>query len=410
MLKKHLAVMLLLFMAVGAFAQSIPSGTGRYEALGNSPFILDAATDINNNPAWNTYYRNYAFGDIGRNVINDFALTDQYAGVTFGVGKKLNLGMILNKRDDKWNLFNIDGWGGNNVGVSTPIVPFKGLVGYSASKNFHLGFAPYIAMWSADSTTTGDTNAVNYTASAYSFGGTIGFGYMIKKGWIEGAVKFGMNKYKNEITAPGNTTTYENEGGIELGANFRAWIYPKTSSKIAIVPVLGFNTYSWDPKITTGSATMTGLNYSWLSFNGGIGLNWPVSDDIQLAGGVLAGYTQYKADSGSVELKNTYFEAPRFHLSGETSIADWLTARFGYMRSVTSQKITNDNGTTSTEYSMTVASNYDQTISLGAGFHFGRFSIDATVSEKWLKEGINFVSGRQNDLFGVVSASYNFNE
>ena len=111
MLKKHLAVMLLLFMAVGAYAQSIPSGTGRYEALGNSPFILDAATDINSNPAWNNYYRNYAFGDIGRNVINDFALSDQYAGVTFGIGKKLNLGMILNKRDDKWDLFNIHACG-----------------------------------------------------------------------------------------------------------------------------------------------------------------------------------------------------------------------------------------------------------------------------------------------------------
>lgn len=409
MLKKHLAVMLLLFMAVGVYAQSIPSGTGRYEALGNSPFILDAATDINNNPAWNCYYRDYTFGDIGRNVINDFALTDQYAGVTFGVGKKWNLGMILNRRDDKWDLFNNDGWGGNNVGVSSPIVPFKGLIGYSASKNFHIAFAPYIAFWSADSTTTGDTNAVNYTASSYAFGGTVGFGYMIKKGWIEGAVKFGMNKYKNEITMPGSSQTYENEGGIDIGANFRAWIYPKKNSKIAIVPVLGFNTYSWNPKVTNG-ATVTGLNYNLLSFNGGIGMNWPVSDDIQLAAGVIAGYYSYKSDSGSVEYKFTSFEAPRFHLAGETSIAEWLTARLGYMRSVSFQKITDDNGTTSTEYSMSVPSNYDQTISLGAGFHFGRFSIDATVSERWLKEGINFVSGRQNDLFGVVSASYNFNE
>jgi hypothetical protein len=106
----------------------------------------------------------------------------------------------------------------------------------------------------------------------------------------------------------------------------------------------------------------------------------------------------------------TRFEAPRFHLSGETSIADWLTARFGYMRSVSSVKNTNTIGTVTKEATSTVPSDYDQTISLGAGFHFGRFSIDATVSEQWLKEGINFVSGRQNDLFGVVSASYNFNE
>lgn len=410
MLKKHLAVMLLLFMAVGVYAQSIPSGTGRYEALGRSPFILDAATDINNNPAWNCYYRNYAFGDIGRNVINNFALSDQYAGITFGVGKKLNLGMILNKRDDWWNVFNGDGWGGNNVGVGTPIVPFKGLIGLSTSKNFHLGLAPYFAMWSADSTTTGDTNAVNYTASSYSLGATLGFGYMIKKGWIEGAVKFGMNKYKNEITAPGNTTTYENEGGIALEANFRAWIYPKNNSKIAIVPVLGFNTYSWDPKVTTNTATLTGLNYSWLGFNGGVGLNWPVSDDIQLATGLIASFNSYKADSGSVEYKITSFEVPRFHIAGETSIADWLTARVGYMRSVTYQTNDNTNGPVEVKYSRSNPSNYDQTISLGAGFHFGRFSIDATVSEQWLKEGINFVSGRSNDLFGVVSASYNFNE
>ena len=76
MLKKHLAIMLLFVMAVAAFAQSIPSGTGRYEALGNSPFILDAATDINHNPAWTNYYRNYAFGDIGTSTIEgkDFSL------------------------------------------------------------------------------------------------------------------------------------------------------------------------------------------------------------------------------------------------------------------------------------------------------------------------------------------------
>ena len=55
----------------------------------------------------------------------------QGANVTvISLGKKLNLGMILNKRDDSWDAFNIDGWGGNNVGVQSPIVPFKGLIGY----------------------------------------------------------------------------------------------------------------------------------------------------------------------------------------------------------------------------------------------------------------------------------------
>ena len=66
MLKHFLAVMLLFVMAVGTYSQSIPSGTGRYSALGSSPFILDAHVDMLNNPAWNNYYRNYAFADLNQ--------------------------------------------------------------------------------------------------------------------------------------------------------------------------------------------------------------------------------------------------------------------------------------------------------------------------------------------------------
>jgi hypothetical protein len=418
MLKKHLAVMLLLFMAVGAFAQSIPSGTGRYEALGSSPFILDAATDINNNPAWNTQYRNYAFGDIGRDYIGtqDFQLSGQYAGATFGVSKKLNLGMILNKRDDYWNLFNAnpdEPWRPNNNDVSEPIVPFKGLIGYTASKNFHLGLAPYFAYWKSDYTDT-DTNQTTYDRSATSLGGTLGFIYMIKKGWVEGALKFGMNSFKFETTTPIGgartlTTTVESNGGIHFGAGFRAWIYPKTNSKLAIVPLLGFSSYSWNPKQTSPTA-VEGLNYSWLNLNGGVGINIPVLDDIQIAGGLVVEYNSSKADSGAFEYKRTDFVLPRFNLAGETSIAEWLTARFGYSRSVTMVKIEqNPFAGRTIETNYLEASDYAQTVSLGAGFHFGRFSIDGTVSERWLKEGINFVSGGDNDLFGVISASYNFN-
>jgi hypothetical protein len=416
MLKKHLAVMLLLVMTVAVFGQSIPSGTGRYEALGNSPFILDAATDINHNPAWTNYYRNYAFGDLGRDFVDgqNFQLSGQYAGATFGVGKKLNLGMILNKSDYSWGKFNSteifeEVLRPSEVNVSSPIVPFKGLIGYTASKNFHLGLAPYYAAWSSDYTDT-DTNATTYDRSSSSLGSTLGFVYLIKKGWVEGALKFGMNKYKSEYTEPGlGTTTIESEGGIEFGADFRAWIYPKTGSKLAIVPVLGFSTYSWNPKLTSGSITATGYNYSWLNINGGVGINIPVMDDIQLAGGLIVEYNTSKADSGIIERKNTHFILPRFHLAGETSIADWLTARFGYSRAVDMSKVEGTFDTRTVEYNDLNASDNTQTVSLGAGFHFGRFSIDATVSERWLKSGINFVSGTNNDLFGVISASYNFN-
>jgi len=400
MLKHFLAVMLLFVMGVSTYSQSIPSGTGRYTALGSSPFILDASTDIFNNPAWNNYYRNYAFADL--NQFGEGSNFDGNAGVTFGVGKKWNLGMIINRRQDSWSEFNRDTLRPGN----SPIVPFMGLIGTSFSKNFHFGIAPYVSMGKTEFTDTAG-NVVN-TNSSSSLGANIGFIYMIKKGWIEGTVKFRMNGFKNEATSTGSTATIDNDGGMEIGANFRGWIYPTKGSKVALVPVLGFYTYSFQPKgtATTGGTTVsfTGLNYSWMRINAGVGLNWPIMDDIQIAGGVTASYNTFKTDSGSVENKGTDFIAPAFNMALETRITDWITARLGFNKSINSSKFENNTQSVSNLLSNDAAS----TIHLGAGFHFGRFSLDATVSETWLKQGPNFVSGQSTDLFGVISASYNF--
>jgi hypothetical protein len=45
---------------------------------------------------------------------------------------------------------------------------------------------------------------------------------------------------------------------------------------------------------------------------------------------------------------------------------------------------------------------------MGLGFHFGRFSIDGTIGERLIKNGIYVVNGNTSDLFGIISASYNF--
>jgi hypothetical protein len=408
MSKHFLAVMLLVFIAVGTYSQSIPSGEGRMEALANSPFILDASTDMMWNPAWSGYYRHYAFGNIGRNAVGDFELSDQYGGVNFGVSKKLSLGMIINHRMDGYNNMNQDAWGPSALRVPDPIVPFMGLVGLQVSKNFHLGLAPYVAM-SKREVTSSSAQITDTTLKGSSLGANIGFGYMIKKGWVEGAIMFRMNKYSAEYVDSASTTTIESEGGMEIGARFRAWIYPTKGSKVAVVPLLSFYNMSYNPKLTSGSTTTTGVKYSWMNIGAGVGLNWPIADDIQIAGGVTLGYNTFKADSGSFTYKATDFIAPEFNMAGETRIADWLTARFGFSRSVDMRKEELTVSSTTGEVSTLSPSSSVQTISLGTGFHFGRFSVDATVSERWLKHGVNFLSGGDNtDMFGVISASYNF--
>ena len=404
MLKHFLAVMLLFVMGVGAFSQSIPSGTGRYTALGNSPFILDASTDMFNNPSWNNYYQNYAFADLNQfGEGNDF---DGNAGVTFKVSKKWNLGMIINKRSDAFALFNSDVLRPSN----SPIVPFMALIGTSFSKNFHFGIAPYISMGKQEFTDT--AGAITSKNTSSSIGANIGFMYLIKKGWVEGNIRFRMNGFKNDSSSTGGSVIVENTGGMEIGVNFRAWIYPAKGSKIAVVPLLGFYTTSFQPKatVTSGgtSTSVTGLNWNWMNINAGVGLNWPIMDDIQIAGGVTLAYNTFKNDSGATEFKATDFVAPNFNMALETRIADWITARAGFNKSVTMYKAeTNSQSISGLSPSATF-----QTINLGAGFHFGRFSIDATVSERWLRQGPFFISGSNSsnatDMFGLLSASYNF--
>jgi hypothetical protein len=355
------------------------------------------------NPAWNNYYRNYAFADLTPTSGEDQQF-DGHAGVTFAVGKKWNLGMVINNTQDASSLFNVGAYRPNN----SPVVPFMALIGYSASKTFHFGIAPYIAMGKSERT---DTNGgLNVSNTSHSFGANVGFMYLIKKGWIEGAVRFRMNKFENDSSFTGGSVVADNDGGIELGVGFRGWIYPNKKSKIAVVPVLGFYTYSFTPKITSGSTTTTGSDYSWMNINGGVGLNWPITDDIQIAGGVTAAYNTNKATfsdtNGTVESKSTDLIAPGFNLALETRIADWLTGRMGFSKSVRSGKFENN----TQEFSGLFGNSSTETFSIGTGFHFGRFSVDATVSERWLKHGLNFISGESNELFGVMSASYNFNK
>jgi hypothetical protein len=398
MLKRFLAVMFLFVMAVSVYAQSIPSGTGRYSALGNSPFILDAHVDMLSNPAWNNQYRNYAFADLTPLSEGEF---NGHAGVTFGVGKKLNLGMIVNRVSDNWSEL------GNTA--STPVVPFMGLIGYTASKDFHLGLAPYIRLGKNEATDTSSSNPNTVENTSSSIGANLGFIYMIKKGWIEGSVLFRMNKFENTDTG----TTYKNDGGIELGAQFRAWIYPSKGSKVAVVPVLGFYTFSFQNMTTSGGVTVNEPKISRLNVEGGVGLNWPVMDDIQVAGGIRAHYLTYKSepDAGNTtEITNLL--VPHYNMAVETRITDWITARLGFDRGV--QNVSQDYPFSPPgykEFNYIDQTSPSSTFSMGAGFHFGRFSIDATVSESWFKHGPNFISGGDgNDLFGVISASYNFNK
>ena len=401
-----LSILAVMMFAGLAQSQSLSSGTGRIEALANSPFIMDAATDINNNPAWNNYYQDYIFGDIGRNAVSQTELTGQYAGITFGVGKQWNLGLVLNKTEGLWDVFNSDTLAPYRpaaLGIDAPIVPTKLLIGYKSSNNLYLGLAPYFARYSGQLTIGNDITKW----SSSSFGVQLGVLSQMNSGWIEGVAKIGMNGYKREITGTTNSTV-ENSGGTEIGVGLRGWFIANKNRNIAVVPVANFNTYSWNPTFI-GTAANSTAKYSFTNFGVGVGVNVPVSNDIQIAAGLLMSYNSAKKDSTNYSNEFSDLSFPRFNVAAEWNLTDWLTGRMGYNRGVENITSKGTAGTTTAEVKETIASNSSQVISLGLGFHFDRFSLDGTVGQRLLKQGFNVITGSTgNDLFGVLSASYVF--
>jgi hypothetical protein len=400
---KLFSIMLLGIMLVSAVshAQSIPSGTARYEALGYNPFIKDASIDINRNPAWTTVYRNYAFGDLGREVVNQYELTEQFGAVNFGVSKDVALGLVLNKFEDNWTDFNRV-----SNGVQRPVVPLKVLFGWQMSPKFALGLAPYYASWSTEH----DSTSLNQKHKSSSLGGTVGILGKMDGGWIEGAVDVKTNKFKNDYTIAGVNSVYENEGGLQMDIFTRGFFTVNKNLGINLVPYLAFGMYGWN-ETTTPTIAGGYLKFSHMNFRGGIGINMPILGDGMLAGGLTAGYYSFEKKQEVANEKETYteFTLPQFNLGAEWPLTDWLTGRLGYSRAVISTKDEYTTGTAGTWfYSGTGVSDSKQTITAGFGLHFNRFSLDGTVGEKLFKEGFYILTGKTNDMFGMLSVSYNF--
>jgi hypothetical protein len=422
-----LFIFAVLLLSNVSYSQSIPGGTGRYEALGSNPFMLDPVIDMQNNPAWSTMYKNYMFGDIGRNtmVSGQYELSDQYAGINFKAGKDMNLGLILNKRDDFWNDFNSHdaGYRANSRGINEPIVPLQVLFGY-ATPTFAFGFAPYYTSWSNEqSYVQGTTSNWINKRSASSLGANIGMILKMNQSeWFEGAVKFRMNSFSFDSTqsiSPASSYKLENEGGMEINLGLRGWFMANKPNKVALVPFVTFGIYSWNPKVTAAPTAFSNIlpKYSYMNLDGGIGLNMPVLENGTLATGFSFGYHQAKreiADSTAFVGTSTEFILPKFNIGLEWKFVDWFSGRLGYSRSFNSssyKETTGGTGAYTWESKLADASNAIQTINLGIGLHFDRFSLDGTVGERLLKNGPFIITntGDKNDLYGVFSASYNFN-
>ncbi len=158
------------------------------------------------------------------------------------------------------------------------------------------------------------------------------------------------------------------------------------------------------------------------------GISW-------VSGQIEEDYTPNQTDPKASETyTGKYTALPLINVGAEWSFLDWLVGRMGYFRyngnvNVKQQTSTGTDETNNTAgqsafgnfipgtMSNLILGNlnpgtWDGIVTLGVGFKFGGWAMDATVSDEALRRGLGLIGGGTDNIntFGYITASYNFSE
>jgi hypothetical protein len=296
---------------------------------------------------------------------------------------------------------------------------------------------------SKSSVTTPAAASTESEASAQLFGFRLGMNADLGGGSsVDASAGIRLDKATDKITI-----TPAPAAGSGLGGEYSATATEiqfqvrgkfKMSNKVNFVPYGLIAILSAEPKedaapaITAPIPAINTLKVSSLAYAVGVGGEYKVPS-FYLAGGLsvqsarakientvpASGTTPAVTTTGTV----TYFALPVFNVGGEWWFTDWLAGRGGYYRSLGKIKTETEGFTgpgSSTETNTTVPNSFifigginpathDGLVTLGLGFRFGGFALDATVSEEALRRGLGLIGAQDNiNTFGYITTSYNF--
>jgi len=425
-MKKIITLTILFFVLFLSItnAQGIKKTGGftRLESFGNNPYVFDPFFNTVN-PAWNSVYDNFILLELG-SVSNQGPYSaggaGQYLSTSFRLNKEWTVGGILSRNDFfGYSIALLDP--GSTSFAGTPytgvVNAVNNLVGTGAviplDNNVEL-----MGTFTADHTTIG--LGVAYASTSNDFNPPTGGsseGSASQIGVNLGALTDLSNSFKLDLGASlllpsasfmpptGNETKASQTIIFVNGRAF--W---KASQKVTLVPIVGFTTASGTVDSGGTSNGSVDMN-SFTAFGVGLGANYSVGDFL-LAGGLMFStgtLTMPSVANVSPELNLTTTVFPLWNFGIEWNMVDWLVARVGY--TAYSGSVTNENAATSTTTSENVYSFFhpaQRGATLGLGFHFGDFSLDATINEDVLRQGLgNFGATNGNGpTFALLTSSY----
>jgi hypothetical protein len=452
----------------GGIARQISMG-GSPIGLGSvmNPFIVDDPSRVLVNPAQQAKYKNYLWWNVGGGTLSGLSSGDngygkQNMGVSFGLTPNLSLGAILSYDPSASSQVTsvLAGQASTTIGgVTIPAIPafvpntfrgagvtggqsipsiqnvFEVLAAYNAG-GLDLGFGVMYGNAANTSTSNPAANQSSETeASASMFGVTAGLNMDLGAGSsFAAAAALRMDKATDKVTLNPAVTNQGGEysaSGTEISVDARMRL--RMSNRVNFVPYAGVLSVSAEPKEDSPLRGATGRTdsrkFSLLALGVGAGAEYHTST-FYLAGGVsfqtIRGKIEFSQSTPPSSITQTfsYTAIPVFNIGAEWWFTDWLAGRGGYYRSpgkVNVKGETSSGGTTaSNETSQPVPnsailvgginpSNYDGLVTLGLGFKFGAFSLDATVSEEALRRGLGLLGGADNlNSFGYITTSYSF--
>ena len=424
MIKRMILTSLIVtFTVTCLFAQGLvkTGGFARLTGMGGNPYVMDPFFNTIN-PAWNSVYDNFILGDLGSAAGSPFSAGGfgQYLSGSFRVGQNWTLGGILARNDfNGMSIALLDPGSNNSLGIPFPgvvssvnlvrgpgsVVPLDNnveLIGTFSFGNTALGLGIAYA-----STTNNFTPATGTSSegSASQLGFNLGIVTDITSGiTLDIGGSFVMPSASYKLSTDNETAASQ----TIILINGRA--FWNINQKLQFVPILVFASASGtvDTGMTsTGSSDL--ISFSSIGFGGG--LNYQVGDFL-LAGGVIFSTNSQTipAIQGlSPEQSNSATIFPLWNFGVEWNLLDWLVGRFGYVAisgSATVEEPTPPLPSTSLDESVfSFFGTPQRGATVGVGFRFGDFSLDATVNEDVLRQGFNNIGGG-GASFAYLTASY----
>jgi len=410
-----------LILAVSvSYSQEIKKtgGYARLAGMGSNPYVIDPFFNTIN-PAWNAVYNNFILGDLGSSAGSPFSPggSGQYLSGSFQIGENWTLGGILARND-----FN-----GMSIALLDP--------GSNSSSSLS-----YPGVVSTVNGITGETSVIpldnNVEAiGTYSFGQTIvglGIAYANTSndvnpptgGSTEGsASQLGFNlgvisdlarSLKLDIgaslvlpTASYKTDTLNETSASQTIITVNGRVFWNLNKNLKLVPLILFSTESGT--IDSGGSSTASVDMpSFTKFDVGMGLNYQIGDFL-IAGGAIfssANLTTPAVNDVSPELSFSETRFPIWNIGVEWNMLEWFVGRFGYVAYSGSRSDEFPNTATSkTELVQTFFGPSQRGATVGVGFRFGDFSLDATVYEDVLRQGFNTIGGG-GPTFAYLTASY----